>query len=605
MKKYLIQIILIIFPLCLHAQKEGKIKFSEYASFKGIVSNNKPMGKGQLTFKWSKKQVENIVGVFNGNIVSEAQVDLIPEGCHYSGMLKYEINSNEGTIVINFVNGVLTLGSRNYNVKNVQYKSDCKSMVFSLGTKQRGEFYNINVVDINASNVYTVDFMDFYKSNRGFPQIKEIGNENAVIKENVKRTNLLQLKITNSTIEVLNENGLPKSSVISNDGEMIIRNQTLTYNLSKSLKLTFTGIDESSNKFKVEKNSSFELELKDKTKIKGKPDVINSYLGSIQYGNGNVYDGKFSLNINNSLVQYVNEATEKDITLTNGRMTSTDGTSTAIKEKKIYIACILRTPGEEILDDSQKAERAEKEWASKPLKNYSGPYQVETSSPEGYANYFYKELNGERIYEKEFNYKDKSITISGQYKKGMKNGRWIYNDKNSQIRMEVDYKDGIRNGIYKYVQHDEYGNLLVNLTLKMANNYVVGIDHALISNMSFGVGISDYIPVMIDKAQIKAQFRADGRLDGICEIIDQGSKAGRFLYCESWNYGLLLEKYYNNNMTGDKIKLRKKSAIVENIQKIIKDGKSAEFVIKKGFDVWNDYSASRKNYFLGDYWEEH
>lgn len=604
-KQLLLQIILILLPLCLYAQKEGKIKFGEYASYKGIVSNNNPMGKGLLTFKWSKDQAEKIIGVFNGNVVSDAQVDLIPEGCHYSGILKYEINSNEGIIYMNFVKGVLTIGSNNYNIKNILYESNSKSKVYSLGTKQRGEFYNINVVDMNASDMYSVDFMDFYKSNRGFPQIKEIGNENTIIRKNVKRTNILQLKITDRTIEILNENGIPKSSIISNDGEMIIRNQTLTYNLSKSLKLIFTGIDASSNKFKVEKNSSIELELKDKTKINGKPDVINSYLGSIQFSNGNIYNGKFSLNVNNTLVQYVNEATEKDITLTNGRMTNTDGTIIAIKEAQQYIAGILRAPGEEILDDKQIAEREEKEWASIPLKNYSGPYQLNTYNVGGYANYSYKEVDGQRIYEKEFNYESNYITISGQYKKGMKNGRWIYNVKDHKIRMEVDYKDGIRYGMYKYTQHDKNGNLLVNVTLKMANNYVVGIENAFISNMYFGS--SNYADgIIIKKAQIKAAFIADGRLDGICEIIDLSSKDNRFLYYEKWSYGLLQEVYYYNNMTGDNIKLSKRSGIVTNIVKIIENGYDlAESIIDKGFNVWKHKYAHLKNYFHGDYWEEH
>ena len=245
------------------------------------------------------------------------------------------------------------------------------------------------------------------------------------------------------------------------------------------------------------------------------------------------------------------------------------------------------------------------------LMKYAGPYQLSASKSEteGFACYYYRIENEKRIYEKEFNYKDNSITISGQYKNGMKNGRWIYNIKDPQIRMEVDYKNGIRYGVYKYIQFEKNGDLLINLTLKMANNYVVDIKNALISNMFFGAKggrfwDDDYYEVIIDKAQIKAQFGANGSLDEICEIIDHGSNAGKYSYYEKWSLGSLLETFYYNHMTGDKIKIDRRAASVDNIRKIIENGVNlVESKIKRGFDEDLDYEA-RNNYYFRIDWKQ-
>ena len=46
MRYLLLQLMFVLIPLCSFAQKDGKIKFGEYASYKGGVSNNTPMGEG-------------------------------------------------------------------------------------------------------------------------------------------------------------------------------------------------------------------------------------------------------------------------------------------------------------------------------------------------------------------------------------------------------------------------------------------------------------------------------------------------------------------------------------------------------------------------------
>ena len=83
-------------PLCCFAQKEGKLKFGTYGSYKGMVANNKPMGKGVLTYKWKEstfavKMIDKISGKFYENIVNDATISFAARKCTYEGKLKYDI----------------------------------------------------------------------------------------------------------------------------------------------------------------------------------------------------------------------------------------------------------------------------------------------------------------------------------------------------------------------------------------------------------------------------------------------------------------------------------------------------------------------------------
>ena len=241
-------------------------------------------------------------------------------------------------------------------------------------------------------------------------------------------------------------------------------------------------------------------------------------------------------------------------------------------------------------------QKADSIWNAIPLKKYSGPFQLtaNVSAKEGYATYFYREEKGQRVYEKGFNYQDNSIMISGEYKKGMKHGRWTYHLKEPNLKLEVDYKNGIRNGMYKCIVHNENGKQTLNMTLKMENNFVVGIANFWKSWMFF-----NYKPrIEIKNAQIKATFSVDGRLDEISEITTTGSDAGRFKYCERWSFGSLLEKYYYNNMTGDRIDLERTSPIVDTIRELINEIFAlTENKMPKGFNEDSNAQARKLYYF--------
>lgn len=597
MKKRLLQFILFLLPLCSFAQNYGQLKYGSCGIYIGDVSNNKPWGEGNLTFKWSKKQMENITGRFNGNIVYDAKVDLIPEGCSYSGQLKYTIDDNEGVIVLNFVKGILTLNSKSYKVENAKYVSNSKSKSFTLGNKLLGDSYFLKVEDPNASNHYIVNFIDFYNGVE-FPKIKY---DYKTFRVNVEQDLTLQLRFNENSLEIVNESkALSTSSFQSKDGEISVNNQTLKYKLSNSSQLNFKGTFEAPNKFNVKELSSIELTLKDKTRIKGDVDNLSNLLfkGLIYFNNSDVLRGSYKLNFGqfNSIDEFVKNATLSDVKIAGGNITKKNGDVIAYKSPEEIKKEKEAQEYKEKLVRKKAQQKADSIWNAIPLKKYSGPFQLtaNVSAKEGYATYFYREEKGQRVYEKGFNYQDNSIMISGEYKKGMKHGRWTYHLKEPNLKLEVDYKNGIRNGMYKCIVHNENGKQTLNMTLKMENNFVVGIANFWKSWMFF-----NYKPrIEIKNAQIKATFSVDGRLDEISEITTTGSDAGRFKYCERWSFGSLLEKYYYNNMTGDRIDLERTSPIVDTIRELINEIFAlTENKMPKGFNEDSNAQARKLYYF--------
>lgn len=601
MKKRLLQFILFLLPLCSFAQNYGQLKYGSCGIYIGDVSNNKPWGEGNLTFKWSKKQMENITGRFNGNIVYDAKVDLIPEGCSYSGQLKYTIDDNEGVIVLNFVKGILTLNSKSYKVENAKYVSNSKSKRFTLGNKLLGDSYFLKVEDPNASNHYIVNFIDFYNGVE-FPKIKY---DYKTFRVNVEQDLTLQLRFNENSLEIVNESkALSTSSFQSKDGEISVNNQTLKYKLSNSSQLNFKGTFEAPNKFNVKELSSIELTLKDKTRIKGDVDNLSNLLfkGFIYFNNSDVLRGSYKLNFGqfNSIDEFVKNATLSDVKIAGGNITKKNGDVIAYKSPEEIKKEKEAQEYKEKLARKKAQQKEDSVWNSIPLIKYSGPYQLIASSSaiEGFASYYYRTVDDKRIYDGDFYYKDNSIAITGQYKKDLKNGKWTYELEGARLKMEVNYKNGVRNGLYKYIQYDRNGDIAINITLKMSNNYVVGIENAWLSKMSFGYDPRVRKYVTINNAQIKAIFGADGSLDEVCEIVEKGANAGKFKFYEVWSLGSLKEKYYYNNMTGDKIILERNSGIVYTIIDIINNGvELAESKIIRGFNTKSHQDAKKKYYF--------
>lgn len=604
-------IIIVIFSCDIFAQaKLGEKNWKSLwvsAQYAGMLYYDIPQGDGELTFKWSKNKMEKITGTFKGNAkgggtVYNAKVDLIPEGCYYSGTLSYEIQVDKNKLVLNFISGILTINSQSYKVNNIKYVSDCYDKKYSLRDPESNSVFSLRVEHIDE-NELAVNWTDFLTEN--FPNKKS----EQILYKKIGKPIKLQIEIGKKTINVIKENIIeerqnsPTSKVSSVDDEVVIHYNSkigfMEYRLSDMSSLFFSGDYEFPHKFKVKKLTHVRLTLNDNTKIEGeKKNFSDLYSGKIDY-NGNIFKGDFRLNLAkyNSITDYFKNATlsDSDVILEKGEITKKNGEVVVYKSPEV-LAKEEAEHKAKVKKEKLAQQKADSIWNAIPLKKYSGPYQLTAneSAKEGYATYFYREEKGQRVYEKGFNYQDNSIMISGEYKKGMKHGRWTYHLKEPNLKLEVDYKNGIRNGMYKCIVHNENGKQTLNMTLKMKNNFVVGIANFWKSWMFF-----NYKPsIKIQNAQIKATFSVDGRLDEISEITTTGSDAGRFKYCERWSFGSLLEKYYYNNMTGDRIDLERTSPIVDTIRELINEIFAlTENKMPKGFNEASNAKARNLYYF--------
>lgn len=289
-KNLLIQLMIVFIPLCCFAQKEGKLKLGTYGSYKGIVSNNKPMGSGVLTYKWKEstfavKMIDKISGKFSGNIVNDATISFAVRKCFYIGNLKYEIQGRDN-LVITMLDGVLDLKGKKYNIKNGVYISN--------GEKSNCEFGNNNILQIGA--LYKDDYLD----------IGGIITASLPIR--------LEIPVSlNISISVDRYDGCQLTNIKEISGNPILSIKDEKYNLDfkDNLKYEDSGINLELSGHLSRNNGSYSYistsskvrkEYIDGTHIEAYYDrSSSSYVGKIIYSNGDIYNGDFLVDYNDLL----------------------------------------------------------------------------------------------------------------------------------------------------------------------------------------------------------------------------------------------------------------------------------------------------------------
>lgn len=283
---------IVFIPLCCFAQKEGKLKFGTYGSYKGMVANNKPMGEGVLTYKWKEstfavKMIDKISGKFSGNIVDDAIISFAARKCFYMGNLKYEIQGRD-KLVITMLNGVLDLKGKKYNIKNGVYLSN--------GEKSTCEFGENNIMQIGA--LYKDDYLD----------IGGIITASLPVK--------LEIPISlNISISVDRYDGCQLTNIkeISGNPTLSIKDEKYNLDLNENLKYEDAGINlELSGQLRrnndsysyISTSSKVKREYKDGTYIEAYYDrSCSSYVGNIIYSNGDIYNGSFLIEYKDLLDQ--------------------------------------------------------------------------------------------------------------------------------------------------------------------------------------------------------------------------------------------------------------------------------------------------------------
>lgn len=153
------------------------------------------------------------------------------------------------------------------------------------------------------------------------------------------------------------------------------------------------------------------------------------------------------------------------------------------------------------------------------LKTYSGLYEG------GKATYtYYEDENGERVKHGKFTYSyATTLSASGNYKDGIKDGKWIYKNKTTVI----NYVDGSMEGT------------LTNAgkTFQMKNNRITGrvkkIDNSRDENLT-----------------ISGQFDEEGFPDGTWTKSYE-SDGNLYIDTEKYVHGLLIAKQRKNESTGE------------------------------------------------------
>lgn len=352
MRYLLLQLMFVLIPLCSFAQKDGKIKFGEYASYKGGVSNNTPMGEGTLTYKWEEstitvRMVDKITGNFSDKIVENATVDFAARGCSYRGKLKFEIGER-GKLIITMISGVLNLKGNEYNIENEIYQADGEKSTCGFGTiDEYGDKSYLKTTDHQIrESMLTMYNEDIFKKTMRLP-IQAKSYVFVVTRASTDRYEGCRIEIYDKVLgyrgdeligvrydgKVCIYTSVSKKTVIGCTGR-ITKNQGLYHINAKHIQFIRYLFDGTVVKGKKYEPSSERLQGQD-------TDYGNQELftGEIVYSNGDVFEGKFILDSENckSFYDLIENATLQNITLGSGVTTTTTGEkiiSKSVHEKR-------------------------------------------------------------------------------------------------------------------------------------------------------------------------------------------------------------------------------------------------------------------------------
>ena len=187
-------------------------------------------------------------------------------------------------------------------------------------------------------------------------------------------------------------------------------------------------------------------------------------------------------------------------------------------------------------------------------KTYSGQFGRENEGTVTYS--YYENADGRRMFDGKYTYKrvrnrtgnSATYTETGQYKDDRLDGLWTltFSEKsynNVTMTVKMNYKDGLLHGPMTFVKKVVDSGKVTedyNLTVQFNEGYLTG----KASNVKLGIYVFSY------------EFDENNQPNGIWKcILDR--KQEQFVNCLRYDHGKLMESYYEDITTGDRVILRR------------------------------------------------
>lgn len=192
-------------------------------------------------------------------------------------------------------------------------------------------------------------------------------------------------------------------------------------------------------------------------------------------------------------------------------------------------------------------------------KVYEGDYELFGRT--GKAKYQYLEgTNGSRIFDGHFIFQGENGTnAEGDFKNNHQVGAWVFtNSPIGYVRISFDENNRIVSGTFVHI-YDIYGD---NIYCQAEGKFMRADDGHLYGPMIYGnktkrknrITYIKYINKVTDYLYGEGEYNMDGRETGKWSYGQGKGERYKSIKAEYDNYGNLLESYYIENSTGDKIR---------------------------------------------------
>lgn len=316
-------------PLFCFAQKEGKLKFGDYASYKGFILNEKPNGEGTLTYKWKEstfavKMIDKISGKFSGRIVEDAVVEFAARKCSFKGKLRFDIGER-GMLTITMFHGVLNLNGNDYSIVNETYQADGEKSTCIFGNQYT------NTIEVNQSS----EKSNIYVSGLNFkgPLMLPI----QIYTPTSIKTSISVDRYNGCTLDIQGKSKGNLKIAISDKRFSLLNNRSLIYEAPDgSVNLTFEGNVNNLGGTQMDATLAYIMKkYANGITIKASWDKESSlYKGKINYPNGEYYDGSFSINGNSHVHDILDKEKLAEFYHVDGILTTVNGKKVPINDNE-------------------------------------------------------------------------------------------------------------------------------------------------------------------------------------------------------------------------------------------------------------------------------
>lgn len=230
---------------------------------------------------------------------------------------------------------------------------------------------------------------------------------------------------------------------------------------------------------------------------------------------------------------------------------------------------------------------------SQQLKTYQGPYK------EGDAVYQYSENGDERIYQGNFKYETKNVTVMGQYDKNKKVGRWTITEKfATRVYVSEGYKEIITgnyinddmDGLWTLNRiNEETKKIIINSQAYFKEGYL--INEFKYYNSKFTSGIDE------TELSLTGDFNYKGNFDSIW-IANYAKNKIPFKDIRKFKDGVLYFHSIQNISTGEIIKKYYSQGVMNDFS--VEDVYNND-IYSSIFGIWQQIKISNSYNFRGNY----